>query len=75
MDLLVAGGGLFFLSAAWWMRTHEFWSTRDARELWEENPSALHRVNHRVEIMLTTMLVPVALTILGIACLISALVP
>lgn len=72
-DVLVAAGGLFFLGAAWWLRTHEFWSTRDARFLAEDDPSAFRRVNYRVEVILTTIIVPVALAILGGASVISAL--
>lgn len=74
VDVLVAAGGLFFLAAAWWMRTHEFWSTRDARELAEDDPSLLRVVNYRVEVALTRWIVPIALAAFGIASLISAVV-
>jgi len=72
VDVIVAGGGLLFLAAAWWMRTHEFWSMRDARELAEDNPSVLRVVNYRVEVALTRWIIPVALAALGVASLISA---
>ena len=71
--LLGAASGACFLTAAWWMRTHEFWSTRNARHLAEEKPSAFRAANYRAEVIGMTVVVPLGLAGVGIALLITAL--
>jgi hypothetical protein len=62
--------GAFFLGSAWWMATHEFWSTRDAREAAERNPARWRQVNYRVDALVTGRIVPAALVLLGVAAVV-----
>ena len=64
--------GLFFVAGAWWMATHEFWSTRDARRLAEERPSTMRSWNLRVDQFITKRMVPLALGALGAVTIVWA---
>lgn len=57
--------GVFFLGAAWRMRTREFWSTEDARRLAKQKPSRLRQTNYDVDVFITHTLAPILLAGLG----------